>query len=674
MDLIYADNQLNDIDILQSYALDLAFGKDENDFALEMRLEDHCIEPGYYIYIEGTEYGGIVDRITVDSENGTVLYEGRTWHGIMASTIIEPPTGQGYYVANGDANTVVGDLIRYCGLDGLFSSLDELSGIQISNYQIRYSDLYSSLIDMLNEVEAKLVVAFSGSVVVLSVVKAVNYATNEEWDSSQRDFVATDVHRTVNHLICLGQGELANRYVIHLFADENGGIQPYNVYTDQSKIVDDSSYILDKSNQVLKDTDELTEVFDYSSAEFTDNYVLLSSQPKDWASKFSRYFMKDNNSWKNPEAVEVVEEPSPLSSQPSDWNTAYSRYYTKSGSSYYSVEGVEDTSVQEITNIPTDWNNNYENYYYWKTDGTTGSWTKISGVDVKEYVLQTQKPSDWNSSWKNYYEYAAHYASHIQDGDLVIVKSDTMVSNIRTEYDMFIQHMDNYWVLGNGFIRATNYFKDHTPGYSEFYFMIVNRTLAKNRIPQFVSNIYYGKNGNDYYLLTSKPTDWDMWGSYYVLSFYQYDKLDTEFPPTWKPHTYYTYKTTKKVAPQWGIYDKYGQNVTTVSAPTFKANTYYKDIKTLTYEVPPTFKKNTYYELKVDHYKVLVEKGIEKLKQYANPDSINMNLADDMYTYDIGDIVGATDNTTGLSVTQFVSKKIVTIDYTGTNISYEIGY
>ena len=90
MELIYADHDMNEIGILKNPEFDLAFGESENDFECKISLTDHCCKEGYYIYAEGTEYGGIVDAIEIDSESDIVIYTGRSWHGILASKVIEP--------------------------------------------------------------------------------------------------------------------------------------------------------------------------------------------------------------------------------------------------------------------------------------------------------------------------------------------------------------------------------------------------------------------------------------------------------------------------------------------------------------------------------------------------------------------------------------------------------
>lgn len=90
MDLVYANRERQEIGVLPMPELDLAFGSEENDFECKIPLADACCDSGYLIYAEGTEYGGIVDNITVDTASDSVTYSGRTWHGVLGSKCIVP--------------------------------------------------------------------------------------------------------------------------------------------------------------------------------------------------------------------------------------------------------------------------------------------------------------------------------------------------------------------------------------------------------------------------------------------------------------------------------------------------------------------------------------------------------------------------------------------------------
>lgn len=252
MDLIYANSSREDIGVIPDYDFDLAFGSDENDFELTVSRNDHCCEAGYYIYIEGTEYGGIVDAITSDTATENVTYSGRTWHGILNSKILCPDAGESYLTVSGDANTILGTLLSRMGLTALFSASSAPSGINISGYQFaRYVSGYDGIRQMLKSVSAKLCVAYSSGSAVLSAAPIVDY-TQDGLDSDQLALEVKKTTNKVNHLICLGSGELANRTVVHLYADASGNISQTQTFTG---------------------TAEYTAVYDYSNADDTAELI-----------------------------------------------------------------------------------------------------------------------------------------------------------------------------------------------------------------------------------------------------------------------------------------------------------------------------------------------------------------------------------------------------------------
>lgn len=225
MDLIYTTSARVDEGILVAYELDLAFGSGENDFELKAGNKS-ILRPGQYIYIEGTEYGGIIDTIESDTATKEIVYSGRTWHGILNSKIITPPTGADYLVLNGEANAVLGELISRLALDELFEAETKNSGITIKSYQMnRYISAYNGILKMLKDSGANLGVQYSDGKVLLSAKEITDYtATDDEFNSDILEFRAKKAVNKPNHLICLGQGELAERTVIHLYADADGNI------------------------------------------------------------------------------------------------------------------------------------------------------------------------------------------------------------------------------------------------------------------------------------------------------------------------------------------------------------------------------------------------------------------------------------------------------------------
>lgn len=238
MDLIYADAKMNDIGVLKDFNFDLAFGEDENDFELTLDRSNHCCGSGYAIYIEGTEYGGIVDSLEVKSEAEEVIYKGRTWHGILEKKVLAPDADTDYLIVSGEANTVLGKLISRLGLTALFEADTASSGIQISYKFARYVYGYTGIRAMLKSANAKLNVTFKGGKVILSAVPLVDYSQDEQFDTDQMPLDITKVYKGVNHVICLGQGELKDRTEVHLYMDAKGNIsQTKQTFTGVDEIV-----------------------------------------------------------------------------------------------------------------------------------------------------------------------------------------------------------------------------------------------------------------------------------------------------------------------------------------------------------------------------------------------------------------------------------------------------
>ena len=243
MDLIYTNKNKIDIGVLKDYAFDLAFGSDENDFQLSVDAGNNVCEEDYLVYIEGTEYGGIIDAIEVKTDKKEIKYKGRTWHGILNSKIIQPSSGYDYYTVSGDLNTIIGTVLSRLTLTGLFSAKSTSSGITVSNYSFkRYVGGYDGLVALLASAGAKLHMEYlSTGVVELSAVAIHNYS-DDELDSDHINFQIKKMYNPVNHLICLGRGELRNRTVIHLYCDASGNISTTQTFTGMEEYADVYDY------------------------------------------------------------------------------------------------------------------------------------------------------------------------------------------------------------------------------------------------------------------------------------------------------------------------------------------------------------------------------------------------------------------------------------------------
>lgn len=219
MELIYMNHDREDLGILVNPEYDLAFGEDENNFECKVSLKNHCCKEGYYIYAEGTEYGGIVDAIEIDSENDLAIYTGRSWHGILASKYI--PSN---FSASGDANAVLRTVLTKIDLAPLFTVTEETADVNISHTYDRYQNAYNWLCSALKADDMRLSIVCEDRTVILSAVPVFDFSDGKEIETDLIEYQMKKTYNNVNHLICLGQGKPETRQVVHLYLDENGEV------------------------------------------------------------------------------------------------------------------------------------------------------------------------------------------------------------------------------------------------------------------------------------------------------------------------------------------------------------------------------------------------------------------------------------------------------------------
>ena len=243
MVLVVADTKLGNVREIEDFTLDVAFGADENALTLTVE-EKSAPAAGQLVYIDATEYGGVIDQVKRGSgrgATGTVECKGRTWHGILAGRRLSPDSGSGYLTVNGKAGDVLTSLIARMGLESLFKAASDDSTVSYTFERI--CDGYSGLMSCAKANGRKLSMRRMDGYIELSMPPIVDYANKV--DSDLLDFTITSVHRCVNHLLCAGTGQLANRAIVHFYADENGNVS---------------------HKQTLFGIDEICALYDYSNA------------------------------------------------------------------------------------------------------------------------------------------------------------------------------------------------------------------------------------------------------------------------------------------------------------------------------------------------------------------------------------------------------------------------
>lgn len=245
MVIVIADKTGKALREIADYSLEVAFGEDENTITI---TADADVMPpnGGYAYIDGTEYGGTIDKIksgtTIDTLSGT----GRSWHGVLAGKRIVPASGQSHVIASGQVSTVLQQIIDMIGLSELFEAPSaESDQVTISNYQFeRFVDAYTGLKALCLAYGLKLTMRFASNKVLLGAKAVVDYGSKV--DSDLLDFDITVTSRCTNHLICGGTGENENRAIVHFYADAEGNVS---------------------HTQTLFGVDEIVGFYDYSNAD-----------------------------------------------------------------------------------------------------------------------------------------------------------------------------------------------------------------------------------------------------------------------------------------------------------------------------------------------------------------------------------------------------------------------
>lgn len=224
MDLFVMDSERKIRQRVRSFSMDLAFGADENDFSLEVH-EPCSIGPGLYVFVPGTEYGGVVTKLkpTRNAVGEAVSYEGQTWHGILNNHVIIPDSGMAHYEPSGDADSVIGTLIGRLGIGDLFETY-QTAGVDVTG-AFRYAPAYDGICNMLRKVGYRLSVRFSlrSRKCSLHAIPVRDFG-DASGVSGHTPYSATLDYRPFNHIIALGKGEGKDRTVVDLYADENGNI------------------------------------------------------------------------------------------------------------------------------------------------------------------------------------------------------------------------------------------------------------------------------------------------------------------------------------------------------------------------------------------------------------------------------------------------------------------
>lgn len=242
MDLIFVKTDQNGVrtsGFLSNYEASFDVSTDldfvTNNFELTMILpetKDGLLwvenEISSIVYVDGTEFGGEISGSVLNIAENTITYTGRTWRGTLDQWIIEPPSGQDYRTVSGNLATSIRTLPI-----GPFITVNDTTYSGNTYRFERYCTTFSGVSNLLTAAQADLRMVIEwesngyGGTANLTIAPARDLRSIVEVSQDYNNNIQLQITRdgnTPKELICLGTGELKDREVVKLYADDNWNI------------------------------------------------------------------------------------------------------------------------------------------------------------------------------------------------------------------------------------------------------------------------------------------------------------------------------------------------------------------------------------------------------------------------------------------------------------------
>lgn len=254
MEFIITGTDKKDIAPLTGYQLiDIDIGL-MNNFIIHLpksKARALGIVKGMWFYSHGSEYGGVFTNYESETNDTSILWGGVTFRGLMQRDIVTPANGQDYRVVSGEANTVIRTVLSENNAAGnIFTVPSANTGITFTNWKFpRYRDKLHSLTQMLASRNMRLKITTNHGAsgepfkITAEAVPIVDYSNLIEYSQNSKVNVhVIDNDAELNHLICLGSGELRNRLRVDLYLQANGTVGNTKYYTGEKEYVGVYSY------------------------------------------------------------------------------------------------------------------------------------------------------------------------------------------------------------------------------------------------------------------------------------------------------------------------------------------------------------------------------------------------------------------------------------------------
>lgn len=244
---------------------------DTKDFEIQIPASEWSSDLEYKgrVFIPGTEYGGRIGGKGASTQKDVRTIRGHTWRGMLDKKIIKPPAGEDYKIVSGELNAILKQLIQEAGMTALFTVSEENTGVSITSYQFdRYITLLSGIQKMLKtkgyRIDIQYVQGERGlpGYVQVGAVPVIDYSERIELSQdSQLNFKFDENKNGVNHLICLGKGDLKERLVVDLYIQRDGSVGTTQYFKGLDEVAEtyENNSIDDVTEMTEKGTEEIIE-------------------------------------------------------------------------------------------------------------------------------------------------------------------------------------------------------------------------------------------------------------------------------------------------------------------------------------------------------------------------------------------------------------------------------
>lgn len=228
LEFTYTDSNYKELGYLKHIDADIELGKygiSNNDFELTLSLEDRdpSFGVGSLFYCEGTEIGGFVEQIKVNTDDETITMIGPTFRGALEKEYVQPPDGKEYLNLNDEANKCINTLLSD-RFDNLYTVDDVGSSGTNVKYDIRDINLLEALEKTLATGNLKLDIRHKNDGKIhMKAVRIADLSDRLQIDNNyQIGMTVKTESKPYNHILALGKGELLDRLRINLYLLKDG--------------------------------------------------------------------------------------------------------------------------------------------------------------------------------------------------------------------------------------------------------------------------------------------------------------------------------------------------------------------------------------------------------------------------------------------------------------------